>query len=319
MNKHNDYPFHRSYWLLLLIVLMLVPIGSWAQSESYEMVISQKGGSEVAIPITEGYPKLAYTPIFDGNQFIDKLFAEYEENCYYTINTRDVQHLLTRPAQPLPSLEPINTTLEVDFTTKFTEGENLFNRVVDNVYLSFDSQYGNGYNATTQGLVLNTYFAEWGYKLFNMKSLKVGDSRLGLLYQGLIVEVPTGRGEVTIDMETHGSYSLTLFNFISMGTSYKSEKRDKVVYSYNVSEPAYIYIFPSGQMGINESSVIIYGIKVTSNASGLQNVEKPTDTFDIYATEGCLLYKAAKSLDNLPKGIYIVKQDHRRTFKYISQ
>ena len=65
MNK--DYLFRRSRWLWLLALLTLVPIGSKAQSDSYEMVISQKGGSEVAVPITEGYPKLFDQPTFYGD------------------------------------------------------------------------------------------------------------------------------------------------------------------------------------------------------------------------------------------------------------
>lgn len=320
MNK--DYLFRRSRWLWLLALLTLVPIGSRAQSDSYEMVISQKGGSEVAVPITEGYPKLFDQPTFYGDETIDELFVEYEANTYYIVKAREVQRLFTRPTQLLPSIEPITKTLEIDFTNKFTGGENLFNQVVDNVYMSFDSQYGNGYTPTTKGLVLNTYFADWGNKLFDMRPLKVGDSRLSLQYQGLIVEVPAGSGEVKVDMETHGIYSLIIFNFANMGVSYKSEERSEVVYSYNVSEPTYIYIFPEGYMSAEKSSVVLYGLTVTTNATdGIQNVKKQTDTFtyDIYTTDGRLVSKAAQSLGNLSKGVYVIKQDNRRTFKYISR
>lgn len=107
-----------------------------------------------------------------------------------------------------------------------------------------------------------------------------------------------------------------------MGVLYKSEERSEVVYSYNVSEPTYIYIFPEGYMSAEKSSVVLYGLTVTANATdGIQNVKKQTDTFtyDIYTTDGRLVSKAAQSLGNLSKGVYVIKQNNRRTFKYISR
>ena len=59
MITNKDYPFRRSRWLWLLALLMLVPIGSWAQSDTdYELVIEMRDGKKHFTPINDNYPIL---------------------------------------------------------------------------------------------------------------------------------------------------------------------------------------------------------------------------------------------------------------------
>jgi len=321
MMKTERNLLHKGRWLWAAALLALLPSGSLAQSENYEMVITLKGGSEVALPITEGYPLLSSIPVFYDDGLKEIFRAEYEANAFYDIEASHVKQLTTRIAQPRPSITPISTDIAVDFTNKFTEGESLFNRAVDNVYVSFDPQYDNGYHADAEGLVLHTTFLDWANQIFDLQSLRVGDLSLGMRFRGFIVEVPAGNGSVTVDMETHGNYKLTIFNFANMGMAFESETRTIAVYPYRVTEPTYIYIFPASQTGLDDaqSSVVIHGIKVTTSITGVQGVKKEADRFDVYTTDGRLMRKAVTSADELPKGVYVIKHDNRRTFKTVSR
>ena len=67
MITNKDYPFRRSRWLWLLALLMLVPIGSWAQSDTdYELVIEMRDGSKQFARIINDYPLIKKTVIADG-------------------------------------------------------------------------------------------------------------------------------------------------------------------------------------------------------------------------------------------------------------
>lgn len=58
--KHNYSLFRRNRWLWLLALLMLMPIGSWAQNETnYELVFVKADNTEIATPITDEYPVIS--------------------------------------------------------------------------------------------------------------------------------------------------------------------------------------------------------------------------------------------------------------------
>lgn len=57
--KHDYTLFRKSRWLWLLTLLMLVPIGSWAQNDTdYELVIEMRDGKKHFTPINDNYPIL---------------------------------------------------------------------------------------------------------------------------------------------------------------------------------------------------------------------------------------------------------------------
>lgn len=59
MITNKDYPFCKSRWLWLLALLLLVPIGSWAQDNTdYELVIEMRDGTKHFTPINDNYPIL---------------------------------------------------------------------------------------------------------------------------------------------------------------------------------------------------------------------------------------------------------------------
>lgn len=325
--KHNN----TRCWQWLLALLVLLPIGSRAQNDSsFEMVIQQKGGSEVAIPIAEGYPKISsFISTNEAGEQISTLRVNYEGNEFYDIGTDHVSNLISRPAQSL-SLETITENLEVDFTNKFTGGENLFNRVIDKVYFSMDSQYNNGYNELEKGLVLYSSPMPISY-VFPMS---VGDYRLPLKFQGLIVELPAAKGCVKVNALTRGEFNLVIAGEVTtqgwnQTFTYKSEKRYQLdtrqdaEWEFDLKAPSYLYISAAREQWseeiIKSNNVVIYGLTVTINSTGVENIKAQPDNYDIYTTDGRLLGKSATSLRKLPNGIYVIRQNNRQTYKYISR
>lgn len=319
---HNPYLFRRSCWLWLLILLMLVPAGSRAQDDTdYEVVIHQRGGTEVAIPITEDWPKLSEVPVFEVSGLHFYLTAEYEPDKLYEVQTKDVMRLTTRPLQTLPTIEPLSESLEMNFADKFTEDESLFNQVIDNVYISLDSKDNSGYREEEKALVLGGgYYDE---HIQNITPLKVGDYRLGLVYQGLIVEVPAGKVRIHVDALTKGDFKLQIRAGNEYLQKYSLKTRGMAEFYYVLKKPTYFYIFADNTdkwYNVTPGSELaIYSLKVMIEPSGIENEETGQQSYEVYTIDGCLVSKSATSLNKLPKGVYIIKENNHRTFKYISR
>lgn len=317
-----------SSWLILLSLLVLIPIGSWAQSKTnYEMVIQQKGGSEVAIPIKNGYPRIQSYAVRDlsGDEYV-KMSVIYEENSYYQLRADQVNSLTSRPVQSLPALTAIGENWEMDYTNKFKENENLFNRVIDNVYISMDSKDDNGYNEAKQGLVFYSTCPEW--QLSYILSWTLGDYRLGLNYPGLIIRVAKGKGSIIVDSQTHGDSEIKILNgndpWGQSSKTYKLNERGTAELSYRVTKPTYFYIYPCTTKSWSEvishsDYVVIHGLKIDITTADVENINGESDTYDIYTTDGRLVDRSASSLRKLPKGVYVVKQNDSQTYKYISR
>lgn len=64
--KHDYTLFRKSRWLWLLTLLMLVPIGSWAQNDTdYELVIEMRDGTKRFAQIVGEYPQLSKTASYN--------------------------------------------------------------------------------------------------------------------------------------------------------------------------------------------------------------------------------------------------------------
>jgi len=81
MIKSNEYLFRRSRWLWLLILLVLVPIGNWAQDNTdYELVIEMRDGSKQFARIVNDYPLITSTAIADGKTGKARVFLMVERS-----------------------------------------------------------------------------------------------------------------------------------------------------------------------------------------------------------------------------------------------
>ena len=102
--EQNYYSLTRNRWLWLLFLLVLVPLGSWAQNETnYELVFVKADNTEITTPITDEYPQ------------IEVDYYEYDDitERFYRITTGPNYEDVIRI--PISELKRI-TTREVDNT-----------------------------------------------------------------------------------------------------------------------------------------------------------------------------------------------------------
>ena len=212
----------------------------------------------------------------------------------------------------MQGIDPV-TEEEVSFSDVINETTDLSNTVIENTYYNLDEENGDGYDATTQALVLNsTMTAE---QMNAIRDAEVGSVAISDNFNGIIFELSPGKGTVTIDAQTIGTHVLMVQIGNNTPTKVTKSERGSVDVPFDVKEPVYVYLYASTDDGISarldrapsagDNSVLLYGYKVTIepatilgdvNSDGLVNVtdivatvnyimEKPVDGFNKAAAD----------------------------------
>jgi len=110
---------------------------------------------------------------------------------------------------PLAEIEPLVGSRETTFGGEgdaIHEGTDLTDAVIDNTYYSMDAGNGDGYDAESQALVLNSTNTEG--QMSTVTDGRVGDDAVRDNYVGIIFELPSWNGRITLDLQTIGSHAL---------------------------------------------------------------------------------------------------------------
>ncbi len=208
-------------------------------------------------------------------------------------------------ADPPIEIEPMIESTETTFGGEediIDEETNLTNVVIDNTYYTMDAENGDGYDIEQQALVLNSITTE--ESMNTIKDALVGEDAVRDNFNGIIFEVPAGKGTVTIDAQTIGTH--TLMVQIGKGEPRKVTKSERgmVNVDYYVSVPTYIYLYAAteGSAGsrlnrapvANENSVLLYGLKVDLLAPfvlGDADGDGSVDVNDVTSTINYILNK----------------------------
>ena len=216
---------------------------------------------------------------------------------------------LTVTPKPLPEITPIEG--EISVNTEGLSEADLTDNVVNDVYYNVGEQ---GYDAAEKSIVISeaTNMAQIADKEPGSKDVKES-------FNGIIMKVGKGFGLITVSAKTSGNAQLV----VQVGESgmpmiaSRTEKGDVVV-SYDVSEDTYVYIYAIlgssaaklmyGDINDTDtdSSVRIYGITVSPDATGIRSVngnDNGNGNDDAYYTID------GKKLDAAPKKgeVYIRK------------
>ena len=138
--KHDYTLFRKSRWLWLLTLLMLVPIGSWAQNDTdYELVIEMRDGTKRFAQIVGEYPQLSKTASYNPETEKTSIEIQVELSStpgdrYYVLRDQ-VKRLYTQPStsvtiqaksytiyegDPIPEFEYTTTGVELVGTPVLT-------------------------------------------------------------------------------------------------------------------------------------------------------------------------------------------------------
>ena len=199
----------------------------------------------------------------------------------------------------IQGIDPV-TEEEVSFGDIINETTDLSDTVIENTYYNLDEENGDGYDATTQTLVLNsTTTAE---QMNAIQDTEVGSVAISEYFNGIIFELPKGSGTITVDAQTIGTHVLNVQIGNNLATKITKAERGTVDVLYDVAEPTYVYVYASTGDGASarlnravaagENSVLLYGYKVTVNAIlGDANNDRQVNVTDIVATVNYIMNK----------------------------
>ena len=207
--------------------------------------------------------------------------------------------------------EPIMPVIEPEVVS-FSEGidgnTDLSDNVVDNTYYNMNAEKGDGYNAETQSLVLNSTMTD--EQMNAIQNAKIGDEAISENFNGIIIEVAAGKGTVKVDVQTNGSHKLNVQIGKEKPAKATRAERGKVSVPYNVTEPTYVYIYASSEEGSKArldrtasaatNSVLLYGYEVTPGVSyilGDANNDELVNVTDIVATVNYIMEKPSEGFN----------------------
>lgn len=220
------------------------------------------------------------------------------------------------------STEAVEETTAVTVSEKVTEDTDLSSTMLGNIFVTLDTEdSGDGYNATEGCLVINSTVSDEALAVVTADD--ADDLTVNNQFNGLIFEVPTGKGNIVIDCQTLGQNAI----YVKIGSNepkkVETDTKQTKTIPYDVVETTRIYVYaaksetganaaPSRAIDAkshraayaNDDAVKIYGlnINVDENLSGISapiTTDRPTtDTW--YTLDG-------RRLGSKPtmKGVYI--------------
>lgn len=198
------------------------------------------------------------------------------------------------------STEAVEETTSVTVSNEVTEDTDLSSTMLGNIFVTLDTEdSGDGYNASEGCLVINSTVSD--EQLAAATADDADDLTVKNQFNGLIFEVPAGKGSVVIDCQTLGQQAV----YVKIGSSdarqLNAANRQQLSIPYDVAETTRIYVYAAkGSAPVasqsaraaypNDNAVKLYGltINVDENLSGISapvTTDRPTtDTW--YTLEG---------------------------------
>ena len=187
---------------------------------------------------------------------------------------------------------------EIDETT------DLNGTIIGNVYYSIAPEDG-GYNSAEGCLVVTkpSPDADFDYE-------DPFDEEFKNIFTGIVIMVQPGSGTVKIEAETSEGMSLMVKIGNNLPVKMTLQTKSTLAIPYTVTRPTYVYIYAGGDNSTREASdgaLKIYGFSWESSSTGI-NAPIATDDqpVDVYSLSGTMVKKGTRSLESLPKGVYIV-------------
>ena len=233
--------------------------------------------------------------------------AAYQDNVSWAASFQQISSF-----DAVSDAETLHETTSVSVTESVTEETDLTGALMGNVYVTLDTQdSGDGYNATEGCLVINSTVTADGLAAATAQdadALTVKNQ-----FNGLIFEVPAGRGSIAIDCQTLGRNVLYVKAVSAEPRQVESSGRSQVSVPYEVAEPTRIYVYaaqaapsagsrPLAASVANDDAVKLYGLTVQVDVNGIQAAEQKaaTDNAPWYDLNGRRLPGAPAQ-----RGIYV--------------
>lgn len=193
--------------------------------------------------------------------------------------------------------EAIAETTTVSVSQTVTDDTDLTGTMLGSVYVTLDTEdSGDGYNALEGCLIINSTVND--EQLAATTADSADDLTVKNQFNGLIFEVPAGKGSVVIDCQTLGQNVIYVKTGTAEPQQVKTAAKQQVTIPYEVAEPTHIYVYAAPVTGAtasgqalddavtaphrtayaNDNAVKIYGltINVDENLSGISTPKNAT-------------------------------------------
>lgn len=212
--------------------------------------------------------------------------------------------------------ETIVESTSVKLADNVTDETDLSGTLVDGIYVTLDTEdSGDGYDATEGCIVINSQTTEEAVTAASADN--ADDLTVKNQLNGLMFEIPPGKGRITIDCQTLGSRALYIKIGDNEPQAVSLSTRNTVTFNFDVLTETRVLIYAANNTqanlskGIrraayaNDDSVKLYGISINIDMldeDGINTVTPATSEGEvtIYDLSG------RKITNRLKKGLYIV-------------
>ena len=211
-------------------------------------------------------------------------------------------------------LAPVDNGTNVNIGTEINSDTNLDGNVVGNILYNISS--GNGeYDSENGCIVVSKPVSD--ETMNNLVGKDIFGEDFKDQYTGIVFKVAEGKGEIKVMAQTTGNMVLK----VKIGNGDPIEKvlgdKQEITFPYNVTEETLVYIYGStkaaqakrkmkGLTNTESGTLKIFGIEITSEGTGIQNITLDEGPQDVYSLSGQKVRSQAKDLKGLPAGVYIV-------------
>ena len=141
----------------------------------------------------------------------------------------------------ISEIAPMEEDVEVGFEESITEETDLTSTVVDNVYVTLDAEEKDGYDTEEKCIVLASAVTEEQLEVIADKDVQ--DEAVKENFNGLIFEVPAGKGAISINVQTKGSRTLNVKIGDAEAQTFVQPERGDVEITCTTTENTYVYIY----------------------------------------------------------------------------
>ena len=222
-------------------------------------------------------------------------------------------------------VKPLDQTTTFTISESVKEETDLSNTMMGNIYVTLDVEdSGDGYNAQEGCLIINSTTSEDGLAAAIVDDAE--DLTVKNLYNGLILEVPEGKGKVVVDCQTLGQNVV----FVKIGDTApqatNTYSRQQLSVPYDVEENTHVYIYAAKASVeansnvrraayANDDAVKIYAVKVdvdvNNNPDGIKDViTNGALSYPLYTIDG-------KKINIMQKGVNIIRYSNGQIKKVI--
>ena len=212
--------------------------------------------------------------------------------------------------------ETIVESTSVKLADNVTDETDLSGTLVDGIYVTLDTEdSGDGYDATEGCIVINSQTTEEGVAAASADN--ADDLTVKNQLNGLMFEIPPGKGRITIDCQTLGSRAL----YIKIGDNdpqaVSLSTRNTVTFNFDVLMATRVLIYAANNTQgnhnnskrrvayANDDSVKLYGLSISIDELDEDGINTPTP--DVSEGERIIYDLSGRKVTNgLKKGLYIV-------------